>query len=84
MTIRVRTDLDARTLTLAGLYTSTTVAGWTVYELQDLADAAAELRDHQLARLDDVCECNGGDLPAFDHDRLCPRRVLAMFGGVVA
>lgn len=56
----------------------------TPYQLDALAAAAHAARDQLLDELDDRCDCNGGDLPLFDHDRLCPRRLLAEYRGVEA
>lgn len=60
------------------------ICGLTPHQLDGLIAAAAEARDAYLSDLDDVCGCNGGDLPLFDHDRLCPRRLLAEYRGVDA
>ena len=37
-----------------------------------LSDGLMEARIRR-ARADGECICNGGDLPAFDHDATCPR-----------
>lgn len=60
------------------------LSGLTPRQCDRLADNLVLLRDYMLDELEDVCECNGGDLPLFDHDRLCPRRLLAEYRGVEA
>ena len=60
------------------------LSGLTPRQCDRLAANLALLREHLLDGLEDVCKCDGGDLPLFDHDRQCPRRMLAEYREVSA
>lgn len=79
-----RPRTDAGTLTFDTSGTTVVLVNATPYALDALAAAALEAREQAVERLPDECRCDGRDLPLFDHDRLCPRRVLAYFREIPA
>ena len=88
-TVSIGTGITRATPIVGGLTfdsagTHVRLTGLTVHQCDRLAEAALEAREHLLDGLEDVCKCNGGDLPLFDHARQCPRRLLAEYREVSA
>ena len=72
-------DAGAPHLTIEAGGVTVDLTGATPYQLDQLATEASKARDEHVEQLPDECRCNGGDLPLFDHARLCPLRVRARF-----
>lgn len=61
-------EVESATETNAGVLVHLSSGEVTAYALDD------EVRIVRQAAVEPVCTCNGGDLPLFDHHRMCDLR----------